>query len=196
MVKLDKIYTRGGDKGWTSLGDGTRVLKHSLRLKVMGTIDESNAFIGLCCLYASQEIHKILCDIQHDLFDLGADLCTPIPSVTTVSEKLTPKNPVRIGDVQVHRLEKLMDGFNAELSPLNSFVLPGGSPFSTHSHLARTVVRRAERLMSALLKKEPVNSLGLIYLNRLSDLLFILGRYENQRGEKDVLWEPRKNQGT
>jgi cob(I)alamin adenosyltransferase len=186
MVKLTRIYTRGGDKGETSLGDGTRVPKHGLRVAAYGEVDEANAVIGLARLHASGEIDAMLSRIQNDLFDLGADLCTPI-------EENPKYPPLRIVDAQVERLEREIDAMNADLAPLNSFILPGGSPLAAHLHLARTVVRRAERAMTLLATHESVNGAALRYMNRLSDHLFVLGRKANQDGAGDVLWIPGAN---
>ncbi|HYE49730.1 MAG TPA: cob(I)yrinic acid a,c-diamide adenosyltransferase [Azospirillaceae bacterium] len=187
MVSLTRIYTRGGDKGQTSLGDGSRVDKHALRVEAYGTVDEANAVIGMARLHtAGTEADAMLSRIQNDLFDLGADLCTP--------EQENPKYPpLRIVDAQVERLEREIDAMNAELSPLKSFILPGGSPAAAHLHLARTVVRRAERMMTALAAVEPVGGAAIRYANRLSDHLFVLARHVNDRGGADVLWVPGAN---
>jgi cob(I)alamin adenosyltransferase len=188
MVQLTRIYTRGGDKGQTSLGDGKRVPKHDLRVTAYGTVDEVNSVIGLVRLStgAAAEIDTMLSRIQNDLFDLGADLCTP--------EQENPQYPpLRIVEAQVDRLEHEIDAMNAELSPLKSFVLPGGTPAAAHLHLARTVSRRAERLMTELAEHEPVGTPALKYINRLSDHLFVLSRYVNDKGVLDVLWVPGAN---
>lgn len=186
MVKLDKIYTRGGDKGYTSLGDGLRVSKHHLRIEAIGSVDEANACIGVVRLHVNQDLMDLLSDIQHDLFDVGADLCMP--------HKETPKREIlRLQLAQVERLESEIDNINKDLEPLTSFVLPGGSPASAHLHLARTVVRRAERWVSHLQETEEMNLYCLQYLNRLSDLLFVLSRYTNEKGKSDILWKPGKN---
>lgn len=186
MVKLTRIYTRGGDRGETSLGDGARVVKHDLRVAAYGTVDEANAAVGLVRLTCDGEIDGILARVQNDLFDLGADLCTP--------EAEHPKRPpLRIVAVQVERLEQEIDRLNASLAPLTSFVLPGGTPSAAALHLARTAVRRAEREMTALAAREPVNPQALGYVNRLSDLLFVLARIANDRGALDVLWQPGAN---
>jgi cob(I)alamin adenosyltransferase len=185
-VRLTKIYTRGGDKGETSLGDGTRVAKHSLRVEAYGTVDEANACLGLARLKAAGEVDAMLGRIQNDLFDLGADLCTP--------DAPNPKYPpLRMAQSQVDRLEREIDAMNAELKPLDSFILPGGTPLAADLHLARTVTRRAERMTVALAEQEPVNPLAIHYLNRLSDHLFVLSRHVNDKGAKDVLWVPGKN---
>jgi cob(I)alamin adenosyltransferase len=186
MVKLTRIYTRGGDKGETSLGDGTRIPKHDPRVEAYGAVDEANAVIGIARLHTSAEADSMLAHIQNDLFDLGADLCTP--------EATAPKHPpLRVVPAQVMRLEREIDAMNAELRPLDSFVLPGGSAASAYLHLARTVVRRAERQMTALAVREPVNPVAIEYVNRLSDHLFVLSRHLNDRGAKDVLWVPGQN---
>ena len=183
MVKLTRIYTRGGDKGKTSLGDGSRVPKQSLRVEAFGTVDEANAAIGLARLHISGDENAMLARIQNDLFDLGADLCTP-ESGTRAAGAL------RIVAAQVKRLETEIDAMNAALAPLNSFVLPGGTPAAAFLHLARTVTRRAERLVCALAAAETVNPEAVKYLNRLSDHLFVLGRRLNGNGAQDVLWQP------
>ena len=188
MVKLTKIYTRGGDAGETSLGDGSRVPKHDRRVAAYGTVDEANAVIGMARLHTHDwpEADAMLGRIQNDLFDLGADLCTP--------EEEAPKYPpLRIVQAQVDRLEGEIDAMNAGLAPLTSFILPGGSPAAAHLHLARTVVRRAERLMTDLARHEPVTPAALKYVNRLSDHLFVLSRVVNRNGADDVLWVPGAN---
>lgn len=185
MVKLTRIYTRGGDKGETSLGDGSRVRKDALRVESFGTVDETNAAIGLARLHTKGKADSMLAAIQNDLFDLGADLCRP------ESEKKTAGQ--RIAEAQVKRLEAEIDDMNAALAPLNSFILPGGSPASAHLHFARTVARRAERLMVALAAREAVNPAAIRYVNRLSDHLFVLARHLNKKGKADVLWRPGAN---
>lgn len=191
MVKLNKIYTRTGDDGTTGLVAGPRRLKHDLRVEAYGTIDEANSAIGVARLHTSGEpvLDQMLMAIQNDLFDLGADLSTPETDEPAAFE------PLRIIQPQVDRLERDIDTLNAELSPLTSFVLPGGSPAAAQLHLARTIVRRAERLMVALSKTEgeDVNAAALKYVNRLSDLLFVAARHANDRGGADVLWVPGKN---
>jgi cob(I)alamin adenosyltransferase len=191
MVKLNKIYTRTGDDGTTGLVSGPRRLKHDLRVEAYGTIDETNSAIGTARLYTSDQplLDPMLMAIQNDLFDLGADLSTPETNEPPAWE------PLRIVQPQVDRLERDIDTLNAELSPLTSFVLPGGSAASAHLHLARTISRRAERLMVALSRAEDeaVSTPALQYVNRLSDLLFVAARYANERGEADVLWIPGKN---
>ena len=186
MVRLTRIYTRGGDRGETSLGDGSRVSKHALRVATFGTVDEANAAIGLARLHADADADAMLGRIQNDLFDLGADLCTP-------EGGRRGAGALRIAASQVERLEREIDMMNASLRPLDSFVLPGGSAAAAHLHLARTVVRRAERLVTDLGQREPVNPEALRYLNRLSDHLFVLGRRANDNGGRDVLWLPGAN---
>ncbi|KAA0680468.1 cob(I)yrinic acid a,c-diamide adenosyltransferase [Azospirillum brasilense] len=188
MVKLTRIYTRGGDRGQTSLGDGRRVPKHDPRVTAYGTVDEANAVIGLVRLHTADqpETDAMLSRIQNDLFDLGADLCTP-----EAEDPAYP--PLRILESQVERLEAEIDAMNADLAPLNSFILPGGAPAAAHLHLARTVVRRAERLMTELAEVEPVNPAAVKYANRLSDHLFVLSRKLNANGAADVLWVPGAN---
>jgi cob(I)alamin adenosyltransferase len=183
MVTLTRIYTRGGDKGQTSLGDGTRVAKHSLRVDAYGTVDEANAAIGLARLHTAGEPDAMLGRIQNDLFDLGADLCRPGGDAADGSA-------LRIQESQVERLEREIDGMNAALRPLSSFVLPGGTAAAAYLHLARTVARRAERLVVELAGAEPVNPVAVRFLNRLSDHLFVMSRWLNDKGEKDVLWVP------
>jgi cob(I)alamin adenosyltransferase len=186
MVRLTRIYTRGGDQGQTSLGDGARVPKHALRVAAFGTVDEANAAIGLARLHADGDIDAMLGRIQNDLFDLGADLCTP-------EGGRRGAGALRIAATQVERLEREIDMMNASLRPLDSFILPGGSTAAAHLHLARTVVRRAERLVTDLAQREPLNPEALRYLNRLSDHLFVLGRRANDDGGRDVLWLPGAN---
>ena len=187
VVKLDRIYTRGGDSGATSLGDGTRVAKHSLRVRAMGSVDEANAAIGVALAHAGRpEIAPVLLRIQNDLFDLGADLCVP--------ESGDPKHSrLRIAAAQTEALEREIDRINDGLSALTSFVLPGGSIASAHLHLARTITRRAEAEVAALAAAESLNPELLKYLNRLSDLLFVLARQANDNGAADVLWQPGLN---
>ncbi len=185
MVQLTRIYTRGGDKGLTSLGDGRRVEKHDLRVQAYGTVDEANAAIGLARLHTKRDkaTDAILGRIQNDLFDLGADLCTP-------ETGRKAQGALRIVEAQVERLEREIDRFNAKLAPLKSFILPGGTAASAYLHLARTVTRRAEREITLLMTREKVNPAALRYANRLSDLLFVLARHCNARGKRDVLWVP------
>ena len=192
MVVLSKIYTRTGDKGTTALGSGERVPKHALRISAYGTIDETNASVGMVRVHlgdADPKLDAMLVRIQNDLFDLGADLCVP-----DRGEKLEYE-PLRVTDAQVKRLEQEIDEMNAELKPLRSFVLPGGSPAAAALHMARTISRRAERLMVELASEpsEPVGPAALKYINRLSDLLFVASRYVNDRGKSDVLWVPGQN---
>jgi cob(I)alamin adenosyltransferase len=187
MVQLTRIYTRGGDKGRTSLGDGTRVEKHHIRVEAYGTVDEANAVIGLARLHVEGEVEAMLERIQNDLFDLGGDLCIPPKEGEAEGQAL------RIVDSQVERLEREIDALNAELKPLNSFVLPGGTAAAAWLHLARTVVRRAERAATRLAEAEPVNPAAIRYLNRLSDHLFVLARWSNGKGSGDVLWKPGAN---
>ena len=192
MVKLNKIYTRTGDDGTTGLGTGERVRKDSARVAAYGTIDETNAAVGMARIHltaADAKIDDMLARIQNDLFDLGADLCVP-----DRGEKLTYE-PLRITAAQASRLEAEIDLLNAELKPLNSFVLPGGSPAAAALHVARTVARRAERLIVTLKADpaEPVSEPTITYVNRLSDFLFVASRYVNDKGHKDVLWVPGKN---
>jgi cob(I)alamin adenosyltransferase len=186
MVRLTRIYTRGGDAGDTSLGDGARVPKHALRVAAYGTVDEANAAIGIARLHADAESDEMLGRIQNDLFDLGADLCTPEGGRRAAGA-------LRIVPAQTERLEREIDAINAALAPLDSFILPGGTAAAAHLHLARTVVRRAERLVSELARAESVNPEALKYLNRLSDHLFVLGRRLNDSGARDVLWRPGAN---
>jgi cob(I)alamin adenosyltransferase len=186
VVRLTRIYTRGGDAGETSLGDGARVPKHALRVSAYGTVDEANAAIGIARLHTDPATDEMLGRIQNDLFDVGADLCTPAGGRRS-------SGALRVVKSQTERLEGEIDGMNASLAPLDSFILPGGSPVAAHLHLARTVVRRAERLVSELADAEEVNPEALKYLNRLSDHLFVLGRWVNDRGTLDVLWTPGAN---
>ena len=189
MVELTKIYTRGGDAGDTSLGSGARVAKHDLRVAAYGTVDEANAAIGLARLHTDDapDADAMLRRIQNDLFDLGADLCTPEGDRRAASKS---EGALRIVAAQVERLETEIDAINEDLAPLNSFILPGGTPAAAHLHLARTIARRAERLMTELATCEPVNAEALKYINRLSDHLFVLARTLNDGGRADILWEP------
>jgi cob(I)alamin adenosyltransferase len=190
MVQLTRIYTRGGDQGETSLGDGARVAKDDPRVAAYGTVDEANATIGLARLHASPDADALLARIQNDLFDLGADLCRPGAPET---DDKAGRSILRVSEAQVERLEREIDAMNARLAPLNSFVLPGGSPAAAYLHLARTVTRRAERLTVALARSEAVNPAAIRYLNRLSDHLFVLARNQNDDGARDVLWAPGAN---
>lgn len=191
MVKLNKIYTKTGDDGTTGLGSDDRRKKYDLRVDSYGTVDEANACIGMARLHTSEyaQLDAALMRIQNDLFDLGADLSCP-----DTGEKLAYE-PLRIIDSQVTRLEEDIDYFNAKLDPLRSFILPGGSPASAALHLARTVARRAERLIVELADKpnEPVNNTTIKYMNRVSDFLFVASRHVNDNGKSDVLWVPGKN---
>jgi cob(I)alamin adenosyltransferase len=185
MVQLTRIYTKGGDKGTTSLGTGKRVPKHDPRVAAYGTVDEANAAIGITRLHADGELNDMLARIQNDLFDLGADLCRP--------EVADGDTGLRIVETQVERLEREIDAMNAKLAPLNSFVLPGGTPAAAYLHQARTIVRRAEREMTALAVNAPVNPAAIRYVNRLSDHLFVAARAANDWGAGDVLWQPGAN---
>jgi cob(I)alamin adenosyltransferase len=194
MVVLNKIYTRTGDAGTTALGTGERVPKHSLRIAAYGSVDETNAAVGMARLHLTgrdPDLDAVLARIQNDLFDLGADLCVPeaTPAPAPKRERL------RVSEAQVQRLEAEIDRMNAELEPLRSFVLPGGTPAAAALHVARTVCRRAERAIVALASQpqERVSSPALEYINRLSDLLFVASRTANDRGKSDVLWVPGQN---
>jgi len=193
LVRLNKIYTRTGDDGTTGLASGKRRRKDDLRVAAYGTVDEANAALGLARLStaADPELDPMLARLQNDLFDLGADLATP------PAEAPLPYEPLRITQTQVDRLEREIDRLNADLAPLRSFVLPGGTPAAAALHLARTIARRAERLMVALAATEPVGAPSLKYVNRLSDFLFVAARYVNHKAEGegggDVLWVPGKN---
>jgi len=184
MVTLNKIYTRTGDDGTTALGSGERRKKYDLRVASYGTVDEANAVIG-CARTAGADarLDTMLARVQNDLFDLGADLATP-------ESADVPYQPLRIVDAQVERIEREIDELNAALEPLKSFVLPGGNLVAAQLHLARTVMRRAERLMVELAEKEPVGEPALRYVNRLSDFLFVAARVANEGGRADVLWVP------
>ncbi|MFF2321597.1 cob(I)yrinic acid a,c-diamide adenosyltransferase [Agrobacterium sp. NPDC058088] len=191
MVKLNKIYTRTGDKGTTALVSGPRRLKHDLRVEAYGTVDETNSAIGVARLHTGglETLDAMLFRIQNDLFDLGADLATP-----DNGEPLSYE-PLRIVESQVTRLENEIDELNASLEPLTSFVLPGGSAAAANLHMARTVCRRAERLMVALsvTENEIVSPAAIKYVNRLSDFLFVAARFANDMGKADILWVPGKN---
>jgi cob(I)alamin adenosyltransferase len=200
MVKLTKIYTKTGDDGTTGLVTGARVRKDDLRVECYGTVDETNSAVGLCVIAATdssptalrgERLAEVLRAIQHDLFDLGADLATPYAP----KERDNPGTALRIVEAQTLRLERTIDEFNDHLAPLTSFVLPGGTALAANLHLARTISRRAERLAVALLAREPdgVNPEAIKYLNRLSDLLFVLSRVANDNGRGDVLWIPGAN---
>jgi cob(I)alamin adenosyltransferase len=193
MVKLDKIYTRAGDKGSTRLASGAPVPKWSLRVEAYGAVDETNSAIGVARLATASDLvlDPLLARVQHDLFDLGADLATP---ETPAPRAQSPRTEaLRIQHAQVERLEREIDMLNGDLAPLTSFVLPGGSPAAAHLHMARTICRRAERLIAHLASKETVNPDALSYANRLSDLLFVAARWANERGAGDVLWVPGAN---
>ncbi|MAY73463.1 MAG: ATP:cob(I)alamin adenosyltransferase [Phycisphaerae bacterium] len=195
MVRLTKIYTRGGDDGTTSLGDGARVSKTSPRVECYGTVDEANAAIGVAAAHCdgtderSVDIARMLVAVQNDLFDVGADLCVPAEAAET------PESRLRVSAAQTERLEREMDRMNESLEPLTSFVLPGGTVLAAALHHARTVSRRGERLAVALLSAEPeaTNPEVVKYLNRLSDLLFVMARYANAAAGGDVLWTPGKH---
>ncbi len=188
MIVLNRIYTRTGDDGTTALGSGERRKKYDLRIACYGTVDETNAAIGVVRLYTPQddEIDPMLARIQNDLFDLGADLCSAAPR---------REGRLTVTDAQVTRLESEIDRLNADLAPLRSFVLPGGTPAAAHLHVARTICRRAERLMVELADRpgEAVSVVAIKYANRLSDFLFVAGRYVNRKGAGDVLWVPGQN---
>lgn len=189
MVTLNKIYTRTGDSGETALGNGTRVPKYSLRVDAYGSVDETNATIGLARLHCAGDMDAALARIQNDLFDLGADLCRPDMAKDAEAEY----TPLRVTNGQVTRLENEIDQMNENLSPLKSFVLPGGSAAAAYLHLCRTVTRRAERLTVELATQEEVNSDAVKYLNRLSDWFFVASRVANDNGGQDVLWTPGQN---
>ncbi|MCH2165864.1 MAG: cob(I)yrinic acid a,c-diamide adenosyltransferase [Marinovum sp.] len=189
MVVLSKIYTKTGDAGETALGNGARVAKHSMRVTAYGTVDELNATVGLARLQADSTADEGLMRIQNDLFDLGADLCTP--DMEKDAEREYP--PLRMVAEQVSRLESEIDVMNANLLPLRSFILPGGSALAAHLHMCRTVARRAERLTVELATMESVNTHSVKYLNRLSDWFFVAGRIANNDGKDDVLWIPGAN---
>ncbi|MFD2647568.1 cob(I)yrinic acid a,c-diamide adenosyltransferase [Devosia albogilva] len=190
MIKINKIYTRTGDDGTTGLVRGPRRPKHDIRIEAYGTVDEANAAIGLARLHtgAMPKVDMLLARVQNDLFDVGSDLATP-------GDDEDAQHPtLRVRPVQTAFIEKQIDHYNGNLTPLTSFVLPGGSPLSAALHLARTVVRRAERRATELSAAEPDTSAEAVrYLNRLSDLLFVLGRVANSNGERDVLWVPGAN---
>jgi len=185
VVKLTKIYTRTGDQGETSLSDGSRVRKDTPRVRAIGAVDEANSALGLARLHVGDQVDKSLSRIQNDLFDLGADISTP--------EGKPEEKALRITASQVTWLETEIDLMNTELSFLTSFILPAGSEASSYLHLARAIVRRAESLTVTLTANEAANEEALKYLNRLSDYLFVLARFLNQKGAKDVLWVPGEN---
>ena len=187
MVYLSRIYTKSGDTGETGLGDGQRVAKDHPRVAAYGDVDELNSVLGLLlasCPTLDPELAKILREIQNDLFDVGADLCVP------PIDNEQPNQALRVRPDQPTRLETIIDRYNEPLQPLTSFILPGGRPAAAWCHVARTVCRRAERAVVTLMRAEPVNPAALIYLNRLSDLLFVLGRQLNDQGKSDILWIP------
>lgn len=186
MVVLSKIYTKTGDAGETALGNGARVAKHSIRVSAYGTVDETNATIGLARQYSTGVLDAALARVSNDLFDLGADLCTP----DREKDAEAPYPRLRMIDAQVLRLEAEIDAWNEELTPLRSFILPGGSALAAQLHLCRTVCRRAERLTVELAMIEDVNEAAVKYLNRLSDWFFVAGRIANNKGKDDVLWVP------
>lgn len=186
MVTLNRIYTKTGDKGETALGDGTRLPKFALRIAAYGTVDETNAALGLARLHTDGEMDAMLARIQNDLFDLGADLCVP-------EDGRRAEGRLRVAEAQVERLEREIDAMNEDLSPLTSFVLPGGTPAAAHLHLARATARRAERLIVELSQSEKVGAAALKYINRLSDHLFVASRVLNDKGKGDVLWTPGAN---
>src|SRR5947199_4689112 len=190
MVYLSRIYTKTGDQGETALGDGTRVPKDHPRVAAFGSVDELNSILGLLLAQEGELLEaELLRSIQNELFDVGADLCAPLPPKVEVDQRL------RIQASQAERLEKAIDRLNASLQPLKSFVLPGGSIGAAWCHLARTICRRAEREVVTLSRTEPVNSQVIIYLNRLSDFLFVLARVLNANGSLDVLWVPGQTMG-
>ncbi|MDT8854500.1 cob(I)yrinic acid a,c-diamide adenosyltransferase [Paracoccaceae bacterium Fryx2] len=191
MVVLNRIYTKTGDAGETALGNGARVAKHSTRVNAYGTVDETNACVGLARQHSGGEMDAALQRIQNDLFDLGADLCRP----DMERDADAGYTPLRIIAPQVARLEAEIDTMNARLAPLRSFILPGGSPLAAQMHLCRTVSRRAERLVVELATMESVNQEAVKYLNRLSDWFFVAGRIANDEGRADVLWVPGLTRG-
>ncbi len=191
MVVINKIYTKTGDKGKTALGDGSRVSKTSARVEAYGTVDELNSIVGLAVFQANGPLKDQLRAIQNDLFDLGADLCVP-----ETKPENTEYPPLRMVDNQVDRLEKEIDKVNKELTPLRSFVLPGGTLLASYLHQCRTVTRRAERLTVGIAGDEAINPAAIKYLNRLSDWFFVMARVSNNNGKDDILWIPgasRKN---
>lgn len=185
-IRIDRVVTRGGDEGMTSLGNGARVRKDALRVEAFGTVDEANAAIGLIRLHTADHPAEdaMLGRIQNDLFDLGADLCAP------ETDEPSTRSRLRVEETAILRLEAEVEAMNADLPPLTSFVLPGGTPAAAHAHLARTITRRAERLVVALGAQESVNPLAFRYLNRLSDHLFVLSRSLNAGSGREVAWVP------
>ena len=189
MVYLNRIYTKSGDAGETSLGDGSRVPKTDARIVAYGTVDELNAILGLAVAICSEPLRSRLLRIQNDLFDLGADLC--VPEIDSGDFQKSPESsPLRVTTEQVARLENWIDAANEQLQPLTSFILPGGNETAARLHQARTVCRRAEIAVLRLCERDTINSQVGIYLNRLSDLLFVLARAANDNGESDILWTP------
>src|SRR5258706_3165721 len=186
MVTLSKIYTKTGDSGETGLGDGSRISKASLRVAVIGAVDETNSAVGIARLDSEGDADAMLSAIQNDLFELGADLCAP-------EEGRKPEDRLRISGAQVERLEREIDAMNEKLEPLTSFVLPGGTALAARLHLARAIARRAEAAMVALAAEEKINETALRYANRLSDHLFVIARTANKDGMCDVLWVPGEN---
>ena len=186
MVTLNRIYTKTGDGGETALGDGSRLPKQAPRIAAYGTVDETNSVIGIARLHAEGDMDAMLARIQNDLFDLGADLCVP-------EDGRRAEGRLRIAPSQVERLEREIDAMNEKLEPLKSFVLPGGTALAAHLHLARTTARRAERLIAELAANEPINPAALMYINRLSDHIFVMARAANAGGMGDVLWGPGAN---
>lgn len=210
MVFLSRIYTKSGDRGDTGLGDGTRVPKDHARVAAYGEVDELNAVLGLVRAHCPDcPDAELVRNIQNDLFDVGADLCVPppagaggrtgstpaAPAADEAEESEVPDAALRVTAAQAERLERAIDRLNGDLQPLKSFILPGGSAASAWLHLARTVCRRAERAVVTLMRTEPVNQQVLMYLNRLSDYLFVLARVANDNGKADVLWVPGANRG-
>ena len=190
MVKLNKIYTRKGDTGSTGLVDGSRLPKDDVRVRAYGDVDETNSVIGLVRLHLeNKRLDIMLAPIQNDLFDLGADLATPLPKKGSADSEYA----LRMAAEQAIRLEAELDMLNADLAPLTSFVLPGGNPPAAYLHQARTVCRRAERICVALSHKQAINPHALTYLNRLSDFLFVAARWCNNQGKADVIWVPGQN---
>ena len=190
MVRLTRIYTGGGDKGQTSLGNGDRIDKCDLRVETYGTVDETNAHIAMAQAYARDSHPDLAADLLHienDMFDLGADLCRPL------SADKEGKQSLRLSQSQIDWLEGRIDHYNADLADLTSFILPGGTLLAAQLHLARTVCRRAERLCTALQQREPLSDSNLVYLNRLSDLLFVVARHANNKGQDDILWKAGAN---
>lgn len=206
MVSLTKIYTKGGDKGRTSLSSGVRVFKNDARIEAIGDVDETNCAIGYACTVINQSfpsLEQLLSHIQNDMFDLGADLATPFQKAklhlysfvngSPTTDVPPEDNALRIIEAQVVFLENKIDEYNALLQPLTSFILPGGSPAAAALHMARAVTRRAERRVVSLMQQADINPWSLKYLNRLSDLLFVLCRHVNDNGSKDILWKPGAN---